>query len=491
MCFLPRVSQQDARSQVRSKPVGSKQGRRTKGPKAHEPGPAPERPTLAPQPPRFMQMEREIVAEFRPKMLAELSRRVEAESEQLRREPPPLCPKEGCGRAMQRRGSTPTTQCTLCGLLTLRADVFRCKACKTRSRPLFDRLGIEPGRISGALARLIALLGVVAPYELAAQMVGLLLGLQVNAMGVWREVQRLGAAYETYDQALSLYHGDARTPCPEPDSAPDIVLLEPDGAALGMQRPTRKKRSGAEGKADDETAPKAVPQPSEFREVKTGVLMLPAERVETSPGRRSALRRVLVTCLGDADMLFARLWSSMCELGWNRGNTIVVIVGDGAEWIWNRASLFPRRCEILDFWHAVERAWEFARLHFGAGSKGAADWAHALAARLRAGEVLAVIAELRALPCDRPEARELLDKLIAYYTANASRMRYDEYLRLGYGIGSGAVESAHKQILQARLRQAGMRWSERGATHLLALRVLLLNGRWSELDRLRRPSLAA
>jgi hypothetical protein len=38
-------------------------------------------------------------------------------------------------------------------------------------------------------------------------------------------------------------------------------------------------------------------------------------------------------------------------------------------------------------------------------------------------------------------------------------MRYDEYLRLGYGIGSGAVESAHKQVVHARLRQAGMRGS--------------------------------
>jgi hypothetical protein len=105
----------------------------------------------------------------------------------------------------------------------------------------------------------------------------------------------------------------------------------------------------AAGALDRETEPKAAPQPSDFREVETGMLMLPAERVETSPGRRSALRRVPVTCLGDADMLLARLWSSVCELGWNSGNTIVVIVGDGVEWIWNRASLFPRRCEILDF----------------------------------------------------------------------------------------------------------------------------------------------
>jgi len=73
-------------------------------------------------------------------------------------------------------------------------------------------------------------------------------------------------------------------------------------------------------------------------------------------------------------------------------------------------------------------------------------------------------------------------------------MHYDEYLRLGYGIGSGAVESAHKQVVHARLRQAGMqagmRWSEAGARRLLALRLLLLNGDWALLDRMRMVSLA-
>jgi hypothetical protein len=56
--------------------------------------------------------------------------------------------------------------------------------------------------------------------------------------------------------------------------------------------------------------------------------------------------------------------------------------------------------------------------------------------------------------------------------------------------GSGAVESAHKQVVHARLRQAGMRWSEAGARRLLALRLLLLNGDWALLDRLRMVSLA-
>ena len=82
------------------------------------------------------------------------------------------------------------------------------------------------------------------------------------------------------------------------------------------------------------------------------------------------------------------------------------------------------------------------------------------------------------------EVKDKLDGLIRYYTNNAARMRYDEYLRRGYGIGSGAIESAHKQVVHARLRQAGMRWSEAGARRLLALRVLLLNQQWSLLDRL-------
>ena len=70
------------------------------------------------------------------------------------------------------------------------------------------------------------------------------------------------------------------------------------------------------------------------------------------------------------------------------------------------------------------------------------------------------------------------------------RLWSNEYLRLGYGIGSGAVESAHKQVVHARMRQAGMRWSEAGARRLLALRLLLLNGDWAVLDRLTMVSMA-
>jgi hypothetical protein len=230
-------------------------------------------------------------------------------------------------------------------------------------------------------------------------------------------------------------------------------------------------------------------QEGHFREVKTGVLLLPEERVETSPGRRSLVRRFLVSCLGDADAIFQQLYAQLRELGWMGAHTTVVIVGDGAEWIWNRATWFVRRCEILDYWHAVEHAWAFARLRYGDDSAQADLWVHGIAEDLRAGKVKAVIARLRRLRPKTAELRESLAGLIRYYSQNASRMQYDQYLRLGYGIGSGAVESAHKQVIHARMRQAGMRWSEAGARRLLALRLLLLNDNWTLLDRMRMPSL--
>jgi hypothetical protein len=220
------------------------------------------------------------------------------------------------------------------------------------------------------------------------------------------------------------------------------------------------------------------------------VLLLPSERVENSPGRHSLVRRFLVSCLGDADAIFQRLYAPLRELGWLGTNTVVVIVGDGAEWIWNRATWFIHRCEILDFWHALEHAWDFARLRYGDGSQHADQWVHQIACDLKAGKVQEVIARLKRLRPKSPQLRESLDSLIRYYGENAARMRYDEYLRLGYGIGSGAVESAHKQVVHARLRQAGMRWSEAGARHLLALRLLLLNDNWDLLDRMRMVSVA-
>jgi hypothetical protein len=443
-----------------------------------------QRPVLAYGATPLMQMEREVEEEFRARMQEALQRKVDQAAEE-RKDQVPLCGK--CNKPMSYQDSWPVSWLTRYGRLRARPGRFRCKPCQQECRPLLEYLGVEPGRISGSLARQLALLGVVVPYELAARLAGLLLGVKVSPMAVWRAVQRLGEAAERHTEALSAYHGSSQSTEPTAACAPDAVVMGVDGSMLGMQvRPKRRRR-----KTPGEELP-ALPkvEDGQFREVKTGVLLLPTERVETSPGRRSTVRRFLVTCLGEADAIFDRLWAQLQELGWLGPKTIVVIIGDGAEWIWNRATLFVNRCEILDFWHAVEHAWEFARPHYGEGSTQAVQWVHRIGQDLRAGKVELVIARLKRLRPKSAESQKKLKELIRYYTNNMSRMRYDEYLRLGYGIGSGAVESAHKQIVHARLRQAGMRWSEPGARRLLALRLLLLNDNWAQLDRLRMVALA-
>lgn len=443
---------------------------------------APTAPTLAAQAPVFVHLEEEAWRAGREQIRQQLQARLDEVAAQHAATARPQC----CGRRMHRHDRRRVSWLTGAGRVDVWVWRYRCPVCRAEQRPLLDLLQVEAGRASGWLARRLALFGTIAPYALAADLVRRLLGVEVNAMTVWRAVQRVGEAATQHEAALSGYHAHPQTSAPEPVAAPATVVVAVDGCALGMQvRATRRHAPGPDA------PPLAPVEDGHFREVKTGVLLQPAERVEPSPGRRSVGRRVLVTCLGEADVLFDRVWAAVRERGWLGAQTMVVVIGDGSEWIWHRAARFVRRCEILDFWHAMEYAWAYARLQFGEGSQRAEQWTRRIARELKAGEVEAVLARLHTLHPRDAESRAALDALVRYYTTHAARMQYDEYQRLGYGIGSGAVESAHKQVVHARLRQAGMRWSAGGASRLLALRLYLLNGEWGETDRLRLARLAA
>lgn len=493
MRILASVRSLVARVRVAPEPAWSAGGQAGKPPRQRHPArvpkqhlapPAPPRPVLAPKLPRFVQIERELLARFLPLMQQALQDQLETLATAQSQGDPPVC----CGRAMGRHDGRWARWLTWVGSVRVQAWRYRCKVCRAERRPLLEYLEVEPGQPSGLLARTLGLLGCVVPYSLAAELTWQLLGVKVNSMTVWRAVQRLGEAAARYTEAHSAYHADSRSETPESAHAPETVVVALDGCTLGMQvRTTRRRR-----KTSAEILPPLPPvEEGHFREVKTGVLLLPTQRVQPSPGRQALVRRVLVTCLGDADALFSRLWAQLRERGWFGVNTVIVFLGDGSEWIWKRAALFVNRCEILDFWHAMEYAWAYARLQFGENSRRANTWALRLARDLKAGKVQAVLARLKTAQPVSNESRAALEALIKYYTDNASRMRYDEYLRLGYGIGSGSVESAHKQVVHARLRQAGMRWSEAGARRLLALRLLLLNGEWDTVDRLRMLRFAA
>jgi len=266
-----------------------------------------------------MQLEREVEQEYRPQMLAALQRKVDAVAVEVGSNAPD-CPQ--CGRPMGHHDTRPATWLAHWGRLEVSAPRYRCSPCKRERRPLLEVLGVEAGRICGSLARLLALLATVAPYELAARLANLLLGVTISPMGVWRVTQRLGQAAASYSEALSQYHADSRSEGAPVENAPPAVVLAVDACFLGKQvRSKRRRRAG------EEKLPALPPvEQGQFRDVKTGVLLRPDERVETSPGRRSLVRRFLVTCLGDADDIFRRMYAYLRELGWIGPDTVVVIV---------------------------------------------------------------------------------------------------------------------------------------------------------------------
>ena len=77
--------------------------------------------------------------------------------------------------------------------------------------------------------------------------------------------------------------------------------------------------------------------------------------------------------------------------------------------------------------------------------------------------------------------QESKDKLLNYLNNNAFRMNYPEYIKRGLVIGSGAIESAQRTILQKRLKRAGQRWSEKGVDNMLNLRVAQLSKKWDNV----------
>ncbi|MBI3076070.1 MAG: hypothetical protein HYY85_03630 [Deltaproteobacteria bacterium] len=159
----------------------------------------------------------------------------------------------------------------------------------------------------------------------------------------------------------------------------------------------------------------------------------------------------------------------------------VIVLGDGAPWIWGIADEhFPGAIQIVDLYHAREHLADLAKLVYGPASAAAKDWAAGRREELDAGEVEQVVAAMRRLRPRRTEVREAVRKAVSYFKTNAERMRYARFRSQGLFVGSGVVEAGCKTIVGLRLKQSGMRWTVRGANAILALRCAELSGRWEE-----------
>jgi hypothetical protein len=133
---------------------------------------------------------------------------------------------------------------------------------------------------------------------------------------------------------------------------------------------------------------------------------------------------------------------------------------------------FPRAVTILDFHHATVHLADFAK-KFRTGplaERLLTAWCHTL--KHAGGQPLLRVLERLEGRKMAPAVAEEHTKLLRYVRNNVHRMDYPAYLRRGWQIASGAVESACKTVVNQRLCQGGMRWGATGSDQVAHLRAL-------------------
>lgn len=220
-----------------------------------------------------------------------------------------------------------------------------------------------------------------------------------------------------------------------------------------------------------------------WKEVKLGRVFKSSDCVTGQDGTRGeVLSSQYIAHLGNKGAFCRGMDELLDSFGGTALGERLVFINDGAEWIanWIR-DIFPGATDILDYYHACEHLHEFVRLAFPEGDRGKA-WAAEQKDRLLESGVDRVMDAVASIPCRNKAAREARDALLNYYRKNAHRMDYARYRGIGCGIiGSGAIESAHRTIIQKRLKQSGQRWGKAGAQNVLNLRVINQSGKWHKV----------
>jgi hypothetical protein len=156
----------------------------------------------------------------------------------------------------------------------------------------------------------------------------------------------------------------------------------------------------------------------------------------------------------------------------------LVFITDGAIWIdnWIREQ-FPDATQILDFFHVMEWLGKCAELFFPDIAQRT-KWLEQQRKTLREESADKVIGQLKKQLPTSPAAAERQTSTLNYLSNNLHRMNYKEYRAQGLFIGSGAIEAAHRTLIQNRMKKSGQRWTTSGANRMLNLRVCYQSQRW-------------
>src|SRR4051794_19629518 len=256
---------------------------------------------------------------------------------------PETCPT--CGRRCRRPSWRRRWVTTIGGRVTWERPWYACRRCRHGWSPVDQMLGVAPrARLSGGLQQWLAELGAATDFAEAQGWLARLGGVHVAKETVRAQAERQGAALEAAQQAASAQVEATRESALPVDAAPGQLLVETDGVMV------RYRQTG-------------------WHEVKIGLVAGWADGALVAPSYVAA--REGAAAFGDRLLAEAARRGALEIVGWEGGRTgaglavlrDVLVLGDGARWIWTLAAEhFGARRELVDFYHASEHLWTVARL---------------------------------------------------------------------------------------------------------------------------------
>lgn len=357
-----------------------------------------------------------------------------------------------------------------------------CTRCRVHVYPADVALGLHPrGRSSPRVQEICALAALHAPAGRVEEDVRRMTGVEVSVSTLHREARRQG------ERALELRNRDvelsgrptgvdalaARAPNLPANST---LIVEIDAWNIRERDcwgQTRNLREAGE-------------QPGRWHWVYTATVFRLDQRGTDRKGRPVITERGYVATRQGIEPFTQQLYAEALQRGLQQAETVLVI-GDGAVWIWNLADKqFKGAAQRVDLFHVKEHLWDLASELHGRGTSEAEEWVrpYLLWLERRRNGALDLIDSLKELQRKLGQfdhsKQEALTREIGYLTQHKDRMDYKDAKALGQPCGSGAIESTCSQY-QRRFKLTGQFWSLAGDEALLALATLHRNGRWDSL----------
>lgn len=267
-----------------------------------------------------------------------------------------------------------------------------------------------------------------------------------------------------------------------------ILVAQADGKGVPLVQPAPAERPGRPGKGAPPnrmreavvTALYTIQPYQRSAEAVAAALLHDPERPPSAPRPRPINKELRATLDGKAAAMTRLAARAQQREGPQIRDRVALTDGAPALQEQVRAAL-PGYPLVLDIIHAVEYLWAAANALLGERHPERTTWVRGHLVALLQGRLADVLSALETEAADRPRSaaqQQAVATTLRYYRANASSMRYDQYLARGWPIGTGVIEGACGHLVKDRLQQAGMRWTKDGAHAILDLRAIRLSDDW-------------